>query len=348
MPGRHYRPEAVRSEQRIARVARISRTGLFAALSATAVGLGVAHLLPATGPSTPRRDTPTVRAAAAPNADPTTTAPYAATPSLFYSATPTASVSSTAPSATPSSAVEAAQARLTSIPAGQVDEATDIPLVALNAYQDAAAWSAANQPACQLPWQFLAGIGQIETDHGRFGGSELAADGTDTPAVYGPPIRNIRDASGRPVRAAGPMQFIPSTWQQWGSGNPQNINAAALAAAKYLCADGRDLTTKRGRFAAAFSYNHVTWYAIDVEALYQAYLRNTYLTQYPVAAPTPHRKPKKHHTPSPATSSAVPTKPRRTPTPSPTHSPTPTKTAGAPSEPTASATPTPTGMAPTN
>src|SRR5204863_3581663 len=63
-------------------------------------------------------------------------------------------------------------------------------------------------------------------------------------------------------RAVGPMQFLPSTWLTWGvapdgaPGNPQNINAAALATARYLCASGRDLSQVHNMALAVFSYNH--------------------------------------------------------------------------------------------
>jgi hypothetical protein len=58
------------------------------------------------------------------------------------------------------------------------------------------------------------------------------------------------------------MQFLPSTWRRWGVDrhgrmlDPQDIRAAAMAAAGYLCASGRDLTTPGGIATAVYSYNH--------------------------------------------------------------------------------------------
>lgn len=63
-------------------------------------------------------------------------------------------------------------------------------------------------------------------------------------------------------RAVGPLQFLPSTWITWGSDgdgddvrDPQDIDDAALSAARYLC-DSGDLSSSEGWTAAVFSYNH--------------------------------------------------------------------------------------------
>ncbi|MCP2253218.1 hypothetical protein LY13_001966 [Prauserella aidingensis] len=54
------------------------------------------------------------------------------------------------------------------------------------------------------------------------------------------------------------MRFLPAHWQRWeqrattdGRGpDPQDIDDAALTAARYLCADGRDLSTAEGWWKA--------------------------------------------------------------------------------------------------
>ncbi len=166
--------------------------------------------------------------------------------------------------------------------------ATDIPANALAAYQRAAASAA---PSCGIQWQFIAAFGRIETDHGRLQGSSLGDDGVVRPPLVGPALDGSRtgvigklaDASGSPVRAAGPLQFIPATWQQWGHGDVQDINQAAAAAERYLCADGHDLHTGSGRRAAALSYNHADWYATDVLAIYADYIAGDPAHTFPVA-----------------------------------------------------------------
>jgi len=165
--------------------------------------------------------------------------------------------------------------------------ATEIPASALAAYQSAAASVA---PRCGVQWQFIAAFGRIETDHGRLEGSALGDDGVDRPALLGPALDGSRagvigqlaDASGAPVRAAGPLQFIPATWQQWGLGDVQDINQAAAAAARYLCADDHDLHTSAGRHAAALSYNHADWYATDVVAIYADYVAGVPAVTFPL------------------------------------------------------------------
>ena len=46
----------------------------------------------------------------------------------------------------------------------------------------------ATRPGCQMPWTLLAGIGRVESDHGRYGGSVLGSDGVPRPAIIGIPL----------------------------------------------------------------------------------------------------------------------------------------------------------------
>ncbi|MFI9382279.1 lytic transglycosylase domain-containing protein [Kutzneria sp. NPDC052558] len=165
----------------------------------------------------------------------------------------------------------------------RVSAATGIPARALRAYANADLTLAKVQPSCHLPWTMLAGIGRIESDHGRFGGATLLPNGDESKPIIGVPldgsgVANISDTDGGaldgdPVhdRAVGPMQFIPSTWRKWASdgngdgvANPQNIDDATVAAGRYLCAGGRDLATAAGWWAAVLSYNNSVEYGQKV------------------------------------------------------------------------------------
>jgi membrane-bound lytic murein transglycosylase B len=178
-------------------------------------------------------------------------------------------------------------------PAGATG-ALGIPVMVLQAYHRAADVVAASDPACKLPWWLLAGIGHTESGHAESG--RLTADGTTRGPILGPVLNGgiagdavIRDTdAGRYDgdtsydRAVGPMQFIPSTWANWGvDGNgdgkadPNNIFDATLAAGHYLCADGRDLSTVAGRAAAVLSYNHSQAYLDTVIAWATAYRDGT-------------------------------------------------------------------------
>ncbi|MBO0829350.1 MAG: lytic transglycosylase domain-containing protein, partial [Streptosporangiales bacterium] len=161
--------------------------------------------------------------------------------------------------------------------------ASGIPAVALRAYHAAAAAMARSAPSCGVDWALLAAIGKVESDHGRHAGSALGTDGVDRPPVYGPLLTRIADTDSARLdgsatydRAVGPMQFIPGTWQAWGTdGNgdgvadPQNIYDAALSAARYLCAGGADVAANPA--AAVFRYNHSASYVALVLALAAAY-----------------------------------------------------------------------------
>jgi hypothetical protein len=103
-----------------------------------------------------------------------------------------------------------------------------------------------------LPWTVLAAIGQIES-----------GDGANTgPSTAG---------------ALGPMQFLPSTWAEWGitafgEPGPPNIMDpfdAVPSAARYLCAAGG--STGAGLPSAIFAYNHADWYVSEVLALAKEY-----------------------------------------------------------------------------
>lgn len=199
--------------------------------------------------------------------------------------TPTAAPPAAPPPAT------AAAAPASSVPVvdpGWVRDAaarTGIPEPALLAYARATLRAPG---ACGLGWTTLAGIGWVESQHGTIGGRTIGADGTSSSRILGPaldgvgPVAAIR-ASAASTRwhgdpdwdhAVGQLQFIPSTWDLWGSdgdgdgvSSPNDIDDAAWAAARYLCADDRDLTTGSGWAAGVFSYNHAQVY---VDSVYTA------------------------------------------------------------------------------
>lgn len=176
--------------------------------------------------------------------------------------------------------------------ANRVTGATGIPEPALWAYGNAELAVRTTEPGCHLTWATLAGIGRVESDHGRFGGATILANGEESKPVIGVPldgngVRDIPDSDhgrfdGDPVydHAVGPMQFLPSTWLEYGAdaiGNgvpdPENIDDAALAAARYLCAGGRDMGTPGGWWSGLMSYNDSDQYGQKVFGLADTYAR---------------------------------------------------------------------------
>jgi hypothetical protein len=132
----------------------------------------------------------------------------------------------------------------------------DIPQRYLALYRDA--WH-----RYQVPWQVLAGIGSIETDHGR----------SNAPGV--------RSGVNRFGCCVGPMQFNltdgpPSTWERYGvDGNDDgrkdvyDPEDALPSAANYLRALLREADGNLSR--ALLGYNHSQAYVDDVLARARAY-----------------------------------------------------------------------------
>ncbi|GAA2813170.1 lytic murein transglycosylase [Saccharopolyspora taberi] len=175
--------------------------------------------------------------------------------------------------------------------ADQVSADIDVPARALVSYVNADLAMRRHQPGCRISWTTLAGIGRIESDHGRYGGALLREDARPSRPIIGVPldgtpgVRVIGDTDGGALdgdrlydRAVGPMQFIPSTWRKWatdgngdGLGDPQNLDDAATAAARYLCNGGRNMSTGPGWWSGLLSYNNSEEYGQKVFGLAEKY-----------------------------------------------------------------------------
>jgi membrane-bound lytic murein transglycosylase B len=178
--------------------------------------------------------------------------------------------------------------------AAEVGARTGVPARALTAYAAAEVALAAERPGCRLTWVTLAGVARVESDHGRYGGRTMRADGRPDRAIVGVQLDGEGDVAaiadtdggaldGDPAwdRAVGPLQFLPSTWDRYGAdgdgdgvAEPQDIDDAAVAAGRYLCAAGGDLSTGAGWWRAVLAYNASVTYAEDVLAT-----ANTYATR---------------------------------------------------------------------
>jgi membrane-bound lytic murein transglycosylase B len=93
--------------------------------------------------------------------------------------------------------------------------------------------------ATGIDWTYLAAINYIESDFGRSTGPSSAG-------------------------ALGPMQFLPSTWQQFGEGgNIMSPHDSIMAAARFL----RWAGAPRDYMAAVYAYNHDRDYVAAVQDL---------------------------------------------------------------------------------
>jgi hypothetical protein len=151
----------------------------------------------------------------------------------------------------------------------------DFPLVALDAFWKASVKVNAEAPQCGLRWEMLAGISRVEGVHGTWGGSSLDGRGNTTIRIKGPPLdgskgtARVMDSDGGFWdddtvfdRGVGPMGFLPTSWQAYGSdGNgdlvadPHNIYDAAEASARLLCRSRVRLDMESNLRDALFTYN---------------------------------------------------------------------------------------------
>ena len=164
-----------------------------------------------------------------------------------------------------------------------------IPAPAVRAYANA---QLAEPAGCEVGWTTLAGIGWVESHHGTIDGRTLGEDGHSSTPILGPALNGRGEVAAIPAtpessawhgdpswdHAGGPRQFIPSTWATWGAdgdgdgtADPNDLDDAAVTAARYLCADGHDLETGQGWADAVFAYNHAQSYVDAVYAAASAY-----------------------------------------------------------------------------
>ncbi|MDT5004050.1 MAG: hypothetical protein QOJ24_1226 [Mycobacterium sp.] len=162
-----------------------------------------------------------------------------------------------------------------------------IPMIALNAYQNAERMMAASYPGCGISWNLLAGIGRIESMHANGGATD--ASGSAVRPIYGPsldgtlPGNEVIELSRNTsrvtyARAIGPMQFLPGTWSRYasdgngdGKADVQNVFDASLAAARYLCSGGLNLRDQSQVMTAILRYNNSMAYAQNVLGWAAAY-----------------------------------------------------------------------------
>ncbi|MCC6626109.1 MAG: lytic transglycosylase domain-containing protein [Chloroflexi bacterium] len=165
--------------------------------------------------------------------------------------------------------------------------------VAYDAYRQAAVASVSITGSCDVRWEILAAIGQVESKHGRIDSSHaVAVDGTVAPAIRGQALNGTNgtqtihdtddgafDGDATWDRAMGPLQFIPTTWSELGrDGNhdgvadPDNIYDAALTAAAHLCLrEPGDYAVRAQLRRALIAYNASGEYADRVLAWVDRY-----------------------------------------------------------------------------
>lgn len=180
--------------------------------------------------------------------------------------------------------------------ASAVGRALNVPEVAIQAYGYAQYVLAQRDQACHVSWTTLAGIGQVESQHGQAGGAVLELSGRSTPPIVGPVLDGqggralVRDTDAGAFdgdatfdRAMGPLRLLPSVWQAFavdadGDGilDPYDLDDSALALATLLCSGSEDLSKAAGWNAAIARYHPGTTYAKSVFTVADDYGRRSH------------------------------------------------------------------------
>ncbi|WP_235738012.1 hypothetical protein [Nocardioides alcanivorans] len=147
---------------------------------------------------------------------------------------------------------------------------SDLPGSAYAAYQRAEAVINASSTGCNLPWELLAAVGQVETDHGRRTPPKVTPTADSDGGLY--------DGSAAGDIPVGPLQLTPQAWAAVGvdadgDGNrdAEDIDDAALGLAVLLCSAKEDLATQAGQRAALSQHNQDPGYLDLVLRLADAY-----------------------------------------------------------------------------
>ena len=163
---------------------------------------------------------------------------------------------------------------------------------ALQAYAYAAAAMDRSVQGCGIGWPTLAAIGGVESEHGTATGGKVNADATVTPKLRSlknsdPARPRIADTDGGRYdgtssedRPMGPLQFLPSKWEQWstdadndGTASPDDYDDAALSLARFLCATGGDLRSPQGWSTAVAAFDPAPDFSQKVHDRAQLYSR---------------------------------------------------------------------------
>ncbi len=171
-----------------------------------------------------------------------------------------------------------------------------IPSAALYAYHHAETLLADADPECRLPWNLVAAIGRVESNHGRIQGNSLTAGGLTTPGIFGTALDGTKgskkvadtdkgqfDEDIKFDRPIGPFQILPAIWKQTaidsdndGKEDPQDIDDAATTAGVFLCSGAGDLSTAAGARSAVQRYNNTASYVDLVLKVSSSYANGLY------------------------------------------------------------------------
>jgi membrane-bound lytic murein transglycosylase B len=171
-----------------------------------------------------------------------------------------------------------------------------IPSAALYAYHHTETLLADADPECHLPWNLVAAIGRVESNHGRIQGNSLTAEGLTTPGIIGAALdgskgskkvadtdNGLWDEDTKFDHPVGPFQILPEIWKKTaidsdsdGKENPQDIDDAATTAGVFLCSGTGDLSTAAGARSAVQRYNSTPSYVDLVLKVSASYANGLY------------------------------------------------------------------------
>lgn len=178
-----------------------------------------------------------------------------------------------------------------------------IPELVYYAYRAAEMQMAVDNPECGVPWNLLAAIGRVASQHADGGRTDILG------TLTAPKIA--------PDGALGPMLLPAGAWEEHradgnadGTEDPQNVFDATLAASAWMCATGVPVREPDGEARAVALFDGSPEFLANVREWSATYAKGAEVAEAAMAPPPARPVPAASDIAAPAPALAVPGSPQ--------------------------------------